>query len=299
MRTIDEIKAEIGATYIAQAVVKEKYGLKEDTVFEKVFAKFSIESLLFHAVATAIYSIEWIRERFASDADELRSRSLVGSKKWYEDQCMRWLYGNESELVWDTDTASWHYSSTSTGKNILSDCAASNKDGKVIIKVNKRVMNENTKVEERVPLSAEEIESLQSFLDKVKIAGAEIIIHSGVGSLLASSLNIYYDPTKIKDSKDLKEQVHNAKKSYLDSIPYDGYFEISALIRAVMNVPGIVNAGLNSVTANVAGVGGTMTSLAINGNIHMSTYRSEDGFFTPYMNVFIGNYITLDKYFAV
>ena len=233
MRSIEEIKAEIGAEYIRHPKVIERYGLEAGKSFDEQFSKLSIENLLFYAVATVIYSIEWIRETFLADVETAKKESMCGNAMWYRQQCLQFEYDNASPLVWDEEKVSWRYAEEKPENRILNACCVSEtSEGIVVIKVNKK---ENNKT---VPLTKTELLSFQNFVEKIKIAGTIIGVYSKKPDILYCEMKIYYDSLR-KKSTELEEAINNASNTYLQNLPFGGIYSINKHIQAIMAVDGV------------------------------------------------------------
>ena len=238
MRSIEEIKAEIGAEYIRHPKVIERYGLEAGKSFDEQFSKLSIENLLFYAVATVIYSIEWIRETFLADVETAKKESMCGNAMWYRQQCLQFEYAGEDEvsLVWDAENASWKYNfaeGSYPGKNrIVSECAVAYINGWVQIKTSK------TKDGKRCPLEKEELNALTTFIDKIKIVGTAVQISSKQPDKLHCEMTVYYNAFTHK-FEDLSEKVSAASNNYLEQLPFGGCYDVNKHIQAIMSVEGV------------------------------------------------------------
>ena len=64
-RSVQQIKKSMTDRFMAEPVIKEKYGLNEGESFDNTFSKVSVESVIFGIVASAIYVLESLFELYS------------------------------------------------------------------------------------------------------------------------------------------------------------------------------------------------------------------------------------------
>ena len=62
-RTISDIRREIAAAYIADPTIQHAYKLTAGKTFEEQFSKVSLESILFWAFASAVWTLETLFDK--------------------------------------------------------------------------------------------------------------------------------------------------------------------------------------------------------------------------------------------
>lgn len=277
MRSIEEIKAEIGAEYIKHPKVVERYGLEEGKSFDEQFSKLSIENLLFYTIATVIYSIEWIRDTFLGEVETAKKESMCGNAMWYRQQCLRFEYAGEDEvsLVWDTETASWKYDYTDKsyqGKNcIVSECSVAYINGWVQIKTSKTTNGK------RCPLNESELKALSSFIDKIKIVGTTVNVISKQPDKLYCEMTIYYNAFTQK-LEELTEKVHTASNNYLEQLPFGGCYDVNKHIQTIMSIEGVESVKAKNVYLSECENPEKQIKLVTNGKIENSFHSLDAGY---------------------
>ncbi|MDR1737979.1 MAG: hypothetical protein LBR66_04065 [Candidatus Symbiothrix sp.] len=82
-RTISEIKAEMTAQFVADATVKEEYGLTEGATFDANFTPTTLESILFYCVAFGVWVMEKLYDEMRSDVSTYFRAMRPYTIDWY------------------------------------------------------------------------------------------------------------------------------------------------------------------------------------------------------------------------
>ena len=69
-RTVAEIKKTMTDAFMADATIREKYGLKESSTWNGSFSSVSLENIIFFIVAACCHVLESIFELYIKDVDE-------------------------------------------------------------------------------------------------------------------------------------------------------------------------------------------------------------------------------------
>lgn len=106
-RSIAEIKQTMTNAFMADATVRERYGLSETDTFDESFSAVSIENILFYIVAACSHVLEVIFDQFKSDVDDKISRAVVASVPWYYKIAKEFQYGDA--LIFNEATQQYGY----------------------------------------------------------------------------------------------------------------------------------------------------------------------------------------------
>ena len=116
-RTISDIKRSMTDQFMAEPVIREKYGLSANDSFDEKFSKVSLENIYFFIVAAAIFALESIFEQFRADVDNRIAEAVLASIPWYHKVCMDFQYGDE--LVYDENTKTFGYAEVNESKKLI------------------------------------------------------------------------------------------------------------------------------------------------------------------------------------
>jgi len=82
-RTINEIKAEMTAQFVANAQVKEEYGLTDGATFDANFMPTTLESILFYCVAFGVWVMEKLYDEMRTDVSSYFRAMRPYTIDWY------------------------------------------------------------------------------------------------------------------------------------------------------------------------------------------------------------------------
>ena len=92
-RTISDIRREIAAAYIADPTIQHAYKLTAGKTFEEQFSKVSLESILFWAFASAVYTLESLFSKHRTEVAQLVSEAEPHTLRWYAQRAKAYLHG--------------------------------------------------------------------------------------------------------------------------------------------------------------------------------------------------------------
>lgn len=238
-RTISEIKKSMTDQYLADSVIREKYGLSEGDNFDDKFSKVSLENILFSIVATAIFALESIFDYFSTDVEARINRSIVATIPWYHEKCLAFQYGDA--LVYDENTKEYSYATLDESKQVIKYAAVRENGNGVEILVSKDNNGSPACVDENV------LSAFKSYLNAVKPAGVVSIVKSYEPDSLSLEMHVQYDPMILNPDGSLISDttvfpVEDAIKNYVAGIVYGGIFNKTKLIDAVQSVDGVLDA---------------------------------------------------------
>lgn len=243
-RTISDIKRSMTDQFMAEPVIREKYGLSANDSFDEKFSKVSLENIYFFIVAAAIFALEAIFEQFRADVDNRIAEAVLASIPWYHKVCMDFQYGDE--LAYDEKTKTFGYAGVNESKKLIKYAAVrENASG-----INILVSGDENGVPKA--LSDDVLTVFKTYLNKRKPAGVLFQVYSYDPDLIQLDLTVQYDPMLLNADGSIigdtaKFPVESAVKEYLSGIVYGGTFNKTKLVDAVQSATGVVDVVLGDV----------------------------------------------------
>ena len=162
-RKVAEIKKTMTDAFMADATIREKYGLKEGDTWSKSFSSVSLENIIFFVVAACCHVLETIFELYINDVDEKISMAVVASVPWYYKMAMSFQYGDK--LVLNEKTQQYEYAEIDESNQVVKYAAVRDRGTSVQILVN------GDKDGEPVALSDSVLMVFKQYMNRVKVAG--------------------------------------------------------------------------------------------------------------------------------
>lgn len=235
--------------FMANATIKKAYEIKADDVFEKRFSSVSLESIIFHTVATCAYALEQLFEAFKEDVTARIDANVVPTQRWYHTQALAFQYGDE--LIYDEEHLRYRYAEEKEDNRIVQYAAVWDAGGSIIILVAKDKGGKPT------PLSSDELSAFSSYMNSVKIAGVVLNIKSLPADNVRIVASIEVDPMVMNSTgvrlSDGKQPVVDAIHHYLAHIQYGGVFNKTKLVDAIQAVDGVIDVQLGECSARPSG----------------------------------------------
>lgn len=225
-------------------------------------SKVAIWRLWAFVTAVIIHTLEVYHDKHKEDVEDILSRSVPGTLKWYSERVLEWQFGNS--LVFLDNV--YKYNPVVPANRIVKRVSVRDSQsapGQVLVKVAK--LDGFNQV---LPLSAIELQLLSQYLDEIRFAGTRISLVSQNPDTIVGNFTIWFDGQLVPSA--VQTDVDTAVKLYLRQIPFDGVFRVSDLILAVKAVPGVIDLQINSLSG-VAGTNSTPIS---------REYISQSGYFT-------------------
>jgi len=192
--------------------------------------------------ATVIFSIETMHDLFRAEIEGIFASKIPGSLPWYRSVCLAFQYGYG--LVFSG--GKYGYEELDEDARVIDQCSVREAVDGLVIKVAKDVNGELQ------PLSTEEENSFQAFIQKVKFAGTHTRVINIEGNKLHLAGTVYYDPLLINadgtSKYDSSRPVDVAVSNYLRSLPFDGRLKRSALVDAVLAASGVFDVSLSGLS---------------------------------------------------
>lgn len=266
-RSINEIKKTMTDAFMADADIREKYGLPADATFDESFSSVSLENILFYIVAACCHVLEVFFDTHKSEVDAKISRAVVASVPWYHKLALQFQYGDS--LVFDDTTQQFVYAAQDSKKQVVKYVAVRDRGTSI------QMLVAGEKDSRPEPLSDDVLTAFKNYMNRVKIAGVVLAIRSLPSDTVSISATIYVDPLSIDRNgtriSDGSKPVETAIGNYLKGILYGGTFNKTKLVDAIQGVEGVTDVELFSCSYSTDG----KSFKVISGN----NYTAEGGSF--------------------
>ena len=209
MRTISEIKKEIGDRYVADVNVRQRYGIDEGQTFADVFSVVSIESIIFYVCAVAIWILENMFDTHKKEVQADLDARLPHTAQWYRNQVLAFEYNDSTPIAY---------------------CAVNDYDNKLQIKIATGTEGNRTVVDE------DSANALASWLSQNKDAGTKIVIVNENNDSIAMTVDVYYDALYLTSADN---KVEEAVRNYVSNLDFDGILTRNNLNSAILAVQGV------------------------------------------------------------
>lgn len=241
-RTVAEIKKQMTDAFMADATIREKYGLREGDTWSGSFSSVSLESIMFFIVAACCHVLEVVFEEYVKVVDDKVSMAVVASVPWYYKMAKAFLYGDS--LVLNEDTQQYGYATIDEGKQVVKYAAVRDRGTSVQILVS------GEKDGKPVALSNSVLTVFKEYMNRVKVAGVVLNISSKESDKLSISATISVDSLVIDENgvklSDGTMPIEEAIENHLKDIQYGGTFNKTKLISAILSVDGVEDVELGT-----------------------------------------------------
>lgn len=241
-RTVSEIKKTMTDAFMADANIREKYGLKEGDTWNRCFSSVSLESIMFFIVAACCHVLEVVFEEYVKVVDDKVSMAVVASVPWYYKMAKAFQYGDS--LVLNEDTQQYGYATIDEGKQVVKYAAVRDRGTSVQILVS------GEKDGKPVALSNSVLTVFKEYMNRVKVAGVVLNISSKESDKLSISATISVDSLVIDENgvklSDGTMPIEEAIENHLKDIQYGGTFNKTKLITAILSVDGVEDVELGT-----------------------------------------------------
>ena len=271
-RTIKQIKKSMTDQFMADPILRDRYGLSADDTFESSFSVVSFESMIFGIVAAAIYALEAIFDAFRRDIDKKIADAVVATIPWYHKICLEYQHGDA--MILNESTYEYMYEAVDDSKRVVKYAACRDRGGGVYILVAGMGNDGYPKA-----LSNDVLTAFRQYIRRRKPAGVITDVFSYDPDDIKMQIRVQYDPMLINsDGSSIADPsvypVEEAVSNYLSSIIYGGTFNRNKLIDAVQSVEGVNDLILGEVSVKTANAEAYTT---VEGN----NYTSVGGSFRP------------------
>ncbi len=242
MRSFNDILTEIKSNYIADEVVRTRYGITDNAAtFDGTFSVFSIESIWAGVIALAIFTVEVL---FTAHLDEVNRREnamRIGTVDWWRRACKSFQYGHD--LVYNVDTNVFEYNEIDEATQLVKYAEVREGQGAgLLILVNGSDENGNPE-----PLPAGDVRlSFEAYLKKIKIAGMPLVWGTYNPDKVRITLSVKYNPLLITSEgviiSETGTTVEDELKLYFRNLAYgSGSANKTAIIDAAQKALGVID----------------------------------------------------------
>lgn len=263
--------------FMADAHIREQYGLTEGSTFADSFSPVSLESILFFIVAACCHVMEALFDRHREDVDDKISRAVVASVSWYYKIARQFQYGDA--LVFDDATSQFRYPAVDESKQLVRYVAVRDRGTSI------QILASADKDGAPEPLSNDVLTAFKRYMNRVKIAGVVLNIRSLPADSIQIRATVQVDPLIIATTgtrnSDGNRPVEAAINAYLRNITYGGTFNKTKLVDAIQGVEGVIDVVLSECLYKAAGdadyrtvagnnymaVGGSFTAVGLQNSI--------------------------------
>lgn len=239
-RSVAEIKKTMTDAFMADATIREKYGLSVNDTFSSKFSSVSIENILFFIVAACCHVLEVLFDYHKADIEEKISMAVVASVPWYYKMALAFQYGYS--LVLNETTQQYEYATIDESKQVVKYAAVRDKGTSVQILVS------GDEGGNPVALSNDVLAVFKQYMNRVKVAGVILNITSKDSDNVTVTAAITIDPLVLNENGELlsdgSKPVEKAITSYLKHIIYGGTFNKTKLVDVIQAVEGVVDVEL-------------------------------------------------------
>lgn len=234
-RTVAEIKKQMTDAFMADATIREKYGLRENDTWSSCFSSVSLENIIFFIIAACSHVLEVIFDEYVNTVDEKIKTAVVASVPWYYKIAKAFQYGDS--LVLNEDTQQYGYATIDESKQVVKYAAVRDRGTSVQILVS------GEKDGKPVALSNSVLTVFKEYMNRVKVAGVVLSIRSKNADKIIVKAKIYVDSLILNSDgtqlSDGSKPVEDAINTYLGGIVYGGTFNKTKLITAILGVEGV------------------------------------------------------------
>jgi len=239
-RSVAEIKKTMTDAFMADATIREKYGLSASDTFSGSFSSVSIENILFFIVAACCHVLEVLFDQHKADVEDKISMAVVASVPWYYKMALAFQYGDS--LVLNEQTQQYGYATIDESKQVVKYAAVRDKGTSVQILVS------GDEGGNPVALSNDVLSVFKQYMNRVKVAGVILNITSKASDHLLISASITVDPLVLNEQGELlsdgSKPVEDAIRQHLKNILYGGTFNKTKLVDAIQAVEGVLDVEL-------------------------------------------------------
>lgn len=247
-RTVAEIKKQMTEAFMADGVIREKYGISGTGSFEAVFSKVSVESVVFYVVAMAAWTLETLFDLFKAEVNEQIAQNVVPTVRWYHTQAVGFQYGDV--LVYDEDAGRFCYGTVNETKRVVKYCAVKDRGGSIQMLVSGDAGGKPVVLQQGV------MTAFRGYMNSVKVAGVILDVRSLEADSIRIAVTVQVDPQVIgvngRRIDDGRLVVVEAVDTYLARIVYGGTFNKTRCVDAIQTVEGVVDVTLAWVKVKAA-----------------------------------------------
>lgn len=242
MRTLAQYRDDIRTVFVANATLRQLYGLNPALPFSEQFSAVSVEAALVDVAAVVVYTVAYLFDAHKTDVEAIIRNEKPHTLRWYREKALLFRLGQA--LITDSDKysdAGLTDAQIAASKIVKHAAAIETEDGSGVpllrIKTAK-VANGNLQA-----LDASELSALSAYFAVVKDAGVKLVVASNDADSFKAEIEIHYNPLLLNNNgvalNGGSEPARLAVTDYLNSLPFNGEFTIMALTDALQKTTGV------------------------------------------------------------
>lgn len=213
-------------------------------------SKVSVLNGILWVVATGIRAVESLLDVAIIDMGGILAKRINGTPVYYAEALLKYQHGDD--LMIRDDGLSFGYANEDPSKRIITKVAYTelnvkdSRDNRILYKV--ATGNEG----ELRPISPEELDSVKSYLSKIKFAGVDVDVTSKKGDILLPRLTVYHDG-QLTESEMLSKITDSLVK-YIQSLEFNASVKKIDVVNAVKNTDHVSDVYIDTKTEPKGGV---------------------------------------------
>lgn len=192
--------------------------------------------LWLYNMAVQINLTEIRTQSAVTDIDDIFETKRVATERWYVEKALEFQV--DDTLIIDPITYQIEYATDDPVAQIIASCTTKTFSNKLFLKVRR----EDTDI-----LSAGEKTQFETYMDKVKIAGTQVVVENFPGDELTLNMTIIYDGTQ--DPSVVQTLVEDLINDYIVNLEFDSKFITSAMIDILQTLDEVIDPRLDSASA--------------------------------------------------
>jgi len=275
--TIAEFKRLMTDSYTGDDIIIETYGLSPGLTFEDQFSAVSLENIIFSDVATAMFVMQELFDRFKIDISEILNAQLPGTINWYAYKAMLFQFGMELHPETDFYDNTGLTAGQIAAMRVVHYAAAVEARDKSILYV-KIATDDLNGI--RQPLSSAQLIAFKQYLNNVQYAGVRISVINDPPDEMRLVIDIYYDPLVLDETGrrldgTANTPVQDAIRNHLKNLPFNGTYTNQGLVDTLQVIDGVLIAEIKS-AASRFGVFTEFTEINAREVAHAGYYQISD-----------------------
>ena len=228
MRTIEQIQANIIADVQAQPELSATLTNNSRRAIWRLFT---------FVQASAILLLEQIIDVFRAENETVISQAIPATASWIGKKVFDFQYSATNPQIVQLVNFAPVYPVIDESLRIITRCS-------VQTTISNQVIIKTAKSDPPVALSSTELDSLQSYINIIGIAGVNYACFSSEADRVYIDAAIYYNG---QYSTVIQGTVTNAVNMFLASLPFNGQLKMSDLEFAIRNVTGVNDVLINNI----------------------------------------------------
>ena len=204
----------------------------------------AIWRLWIYIVAACINIFEQLMDAYKAEIETIADTAIPGTKQWVQDRTFRFQYDATTPQVLEVNSdLTLSYPTVDDTKKIVTRCSVTQGTSNVVnIKVAKATSaTDSTPIQ----LTTPEYNSLVGYWNLIGFAGLTYNVINKASDKISVTATIYYQG---QYASTIQNDVENAIRNYLATIPFDGKVRITKIEDAIQSVVGVNDLLINTIT---------------------------------------------------